>query len=309
MAIKHLNQLIEIAKKRSKNRPKKRVVVAYAHDINSIMSVKEAYDIGLTEATLVGDEKIIKQTCKKYKINCKKFKIIHEPDELKSGIKAVELIRNKKADILMKGLISSDNYIKCIIDKKNGLMKPNAVLAHVAIFEIPTYHKLLIISDAAFIPLPTIQQKIAITNYLVYTAHNLGIKRPKVAILSFTEKSNPLIDSSADAAIIAKMGDRGQIKDADIDGPLAIDVAIDPDSVQVKGIKSNGAGDADCLVFPQLEASNIFYKTLTKLVHAEAASYIAGTIAPAMLSSRGDSEKTKLYSIAVGCLIATDRNR
>ena len=309
MAIKHLNQLIEIAKKRLKTEPKKRVVVAYAHDDNSIMSVQEAYEIGLTDATLVGDENVIKQACKKNKIDCKKFKIIHEPDELKSGIKAVELIRKKKADILMKGLISSDNYIKCIIDKKNGLMKPNAVLAHVAIFEIPTYHKLLIISDAAFIPLPTIQQKIAITNYLVYTAHNLGIKRPKVAILSFTEKSNPLIDSSADAAIIAKMGDRGQIKNADIDGPLAIDVAIDPDSVMVKGIKSVVAGDADCLVFPQLEASNIFYKTLTKLVHAEAASYIAGTIAPAMLSSRGDSEKTKLYSIAVGCLIAADRNK
>ena len=309
MAIKHLNQLIEIAKKRAKKGPKKRVVVAYAHDDNSIMSVQEAYEIGLTDATLVGDEKIIKQACKKNKIDCKKFRIIHEPDELKSGRKAVELIRKKKADILMKGLISSDNYIKCIIDKKSGLMKPNAVLAHVAIFEIPTYHKLLIISDAAFIPLPTIQQKIAITNYLVYTAHNLGIKRPKVAILSFTEKSNPLIDSSADAAIIAKMGDRGQIKDADIDGPLAIDVAIDPDSVMVKGIKSVVAGDADCLVFPQLEASNIFYKTLTKLVHAEAASYIAGTIAPVMLSSRGDSEKTKLYSIAVGCLIATDRNK
>jgi phosphate butyryltransferase len=151
MAIKHLNQLIEIAKKRSKNKPKKRVVVAYAHDDNSIMSVQEAYEIGLTEATLVGDEKIIKQACKKNKIDCKKFKIIHEPDELKSGKKAVELIRKKKADILMKGLISSDNYIKCIIDKKKGLMKPNAVLAHVAIFEIPTYHKLLIISDAAFI--------------------------------------------------------------------------------------------------------------------------------------------------------------
>ena len=303
MIIKHLDQLIEIAKERAKNGPKKRVVVAYAHDINSIMSVHEAYEIGLTEATLIGDEKVIKQVCKENKIDCKKFKIIHEPDELKSGKKAVELIKNKKADILMKGLISSDNYIKCIIDKKNGLMRPNAVLAHVAIFEIPTYHKLLLISDAAFIPLPTVQQKIAITNYLVDTAHNLGIEVPKVAILSFTEKSNPLFDSSADAAIIAKMGDRGQIKNADIDGPLALDVAIDPDSVMVKGIKSNVAGDADCLVFPQLEASNIFYKTLTKLVHAEAASYIAGTIAPAMLSSRGDSEKTKLYSIAVGCLI------
>ncbi|MBC8415126.1 MAG: hypothetical protein ISS80_01230 [Candidatus Cloacimonetes bacterium] len=303
MVIKHLDQLIEIAKERAKNGPKKRVVVAYAHDINSIMSVHEAYEIGLTEATLIGDEKVIKQVCKENKIDCKKFKIIHEPDELKSGKKAVELIKNKKADILMKGLISSDNYIKCIIDKKNGLMRPNAVLAHVAIFEIPTYHKLLLISDAAFIPLPTVQQKIAITNYLVDTAHNLGIEVPKVAILSFTEKSNPLFDSSADAAIIAKMGDRGQIKNADIDGPLALDVAIDPDSVMVKGIKSNVAGDADCLVFPQLEASNIFYKTLTKLVHAEAASYIAGTIAPAMLSSRGDSEKTKLYSIAVGCLI------
>ncbi|HHE38286.1 MAG TPA: phosphate butyryltransferase [Candidatus Cloacimonetes bacterium] len=304
MAINKLDDIIELAKKRLKNKSKKRVVVAYAHDENSIKSVYDAYKMGLIDATLVGDDNIIKKLCKKIKIDHKLFKIVHVPDELRSGNKAVELIKKKKADILMKGLITSDNYIKCIIDKKNGLMKPKAVLAHVTIFEISTYHKLLLISDAAFIPLPTIQQKIAITNYLVDTAHNMGIKIPKVAILSFTEKSNPLFDSTADAAIIAKMGDRGQIKNAEIDGPLALDVAIDKDSVMVKGINSKVAGDADCLVFPQLEASNIFYKTLTKLIHAEAASYIAGTIAPCMLSSRGDSEKTKLYSIAVGCLLA-----
>ena len=304
MAIKKLDDIIELAKKRLKNKQRKRVVVAYAHDEHSIQSVFAAYKMNLIDATLVGDENIIKKVCVKINIDQKLFKIIHEPDEIKCGIKAVELIKKKKADILMKGLISSDNFIQCIIDKKKGLMKPKAVLAHVTIFQIRTYHKLLLISDAAFIPLPTIQQKIAITNYLVDTAHNMGIKVPKVAILSFTEKSNPLFDSTADAAIIAKMGARGQIKNAEIDGPLALDVAIDADSVMVKGIKSNVAGDADCLVFPQLEASNIFYKTLTKLIHAEAASYIAGTIAPCMLSSRGDSEKTKLYSIAVGCLLA-----
>ncbi|MCK4694478.1 MAG: phosphate butyryltransferase, partial [Candidatus Cloacimonetes bacterium] len=139
------------------------------------------------------------------------------------------------------------------------------------------------------------------------TAHNIGIKKPKVAILSFTEMPNPKVDSSIDAAVISKMGDRGQIKNVFIDGPLGLDVAIDPKSVEIKGLKSDVAGDADCLVFPQLESANIFYKTLTKLVRAEAASFVTGTTVPAMLSSRGDSIKTKLYSIAVGCIMANSK--
>ncbi len=298
--IQKLDELLELARAR----PKKRLVVAYAVEDNSILAANEAFEMGLCNVTFVGEEARIKQICENHNIDSGNFRIVNEPDEVSAGMKSVELIVNGEADILMKGLISSDNYLKCIINKEKGLMKPKAILAHVTIFEVPTYPKLLMISDAAFIPLPTIDQKIAITTYLVETAHNIGVKKPKVAILSFTEKSNPRIDSTTHAAIISKMGDRGQIPDSEIDGPLALDVAIDPKSVKIKGIVSNVAGQADCLVFPQLEAANIFYKTLTKLVYAEAASYIAGTTAPVMLSSRGDSKKTKLYSIAVGGLMA-----
>ena len=303
MVLKHLDQLIEIAKKG----PKKKLVIAYAQDENSILAAQEAYKMGLTSAILVGDKNEIKRICKEHNIGVLNSQIIHEPNEMAAGRKAVALINEGKGDILMKGLITSDNYIRCIIDKKNGLTEHDSILAHVTIFEVPTYHKLLIISDAAFIPLPSIQQKIAITKYLVNTAHNIGIEKPKVAIISFTEKSDPEIDSSVDAAVISKMGDRGQIKNAYIDGPLALDVAIDPESVEIKGLRSSVAGDADCLVFPQLESANIFYKTLTKLIRAEAASFIAGTRVPIMLSSRGDSIKTKLYSISVGCIMANSK--
>ena len=303
MLIKHLDDLIKLAKLE----PNKRIVIAYAQEENTILAAQEAFKIGLTKATLVGDANKIKDICKKHNIDVNDSQIVHEPNEMDAGRKAVSLIREGKGDIIMKGLISSKNYLKCILDKNNGLMKPNAILAHVTIFEVPTYHKLLIISDAAFIPLPTIDQKIAITKYLVETAHNIGIKKPKVAILSFTEMPNPKVDSSIDAAVISKMGDRGQIKNVFIDGPLGLDVAIDPKSVEIKGLKSDVAGDADCLVFPQLESANIFYKTLTKLVRAEAASFVTGTTVPAMLSSRGDSIKTKLYSIAVGCIMANSK--
>ncbi|OQX71690.1 MAG: hypothetical protein B6D62_01570 [Candidatus Cloacimonas sp. 4484_275] len=300
MAVERLEQLIEMAKAN----PKKHLIAAYGQDIYTIRAIREAIDMGFLEATLVGDENVIKEICEKNKIDSGKFNIVHEPDEMKSGRLSVALINEGKGDILMKGLISTDKYLKCILNKEEGLMIPKATLTHIALVQVPTYPKLMIISDAAFIPAPDINQKIAITKYLVDTAHQLGIEYPKVAVISFTEKSNPKVPSCVDAAIIAKMGDRGQIKKAYIDGPLALDVAIDPVSVKVKGLKSKVAGDADCLVFPNLETGNVFYKAMTKLAKGEIAAYVAGTKVPSILPSRGDSEKSKLYSIAVACLMA-----
>ncbi|MDP8268064.1 MAG: phosphate acyltransferase [Candidatus Tenebribacter davisii] len=304
MAIKKLEQLIELVQKN----PKKRVVIAYGQDELSILSAKKAIDLNFADFTIIGDESIIKKICKDHDIDHKLFTIINEPDEMKSGKKAMTLLNHGNGDVLMKGLISTDKLLKCIIDKENGLMIPKATLSHISIAEIPNYHKLLIFTDAAFIPRPNIEQKIAMTNYVIKAARRIGVKRPKVSIISFSEKTNPKIPSAVDGAFISKMADRNQIKNADIDGPLSLDLSIDPESLKYKGVKSCVEGNADCLVFPFLEVANVFYKTLTYFAKAKMVTYIVGTKLPVAITSRTDTLTNKLYSLAFSCLMANKDN-
>lgn len=299
MIIKKLETLLQLAQKGEK----RKVITAYAQDENTLIALEKARNLGFVDPILVGDKDTIIEIIKKNNFEINHYNIIHEPDEAEAGRKSVELINDGEGDIIMKGLISTDKYLKAILNKEDGLMKPKATLSHVALVEVPSYHKLLVISDAAFIPEPTVYQKIDIVRYVIETAHNLRIEKPKVALVSFTEKSNPKIVSCNDAAVIAKMGDRKQIKNAYIDGPLALDVAVDKESVKIKRIESEVAGDADCLVFPNLESGNVFYKSMTKLANGEIAAYVAGTKVPAILPSRGDSDKSKLYSLALACLM------
>ncbi len=299
MQLKKLDELLEYLKQR----PKKRLVVAYGQDAYTLDAVNEAVSIGITDATIVGDEKIIIKVCKERGIDYTKFEIFNESDEAKAGYLAVALINQGKGDVLMKGLISTDKYMRAILDKEKGLLPPKAVLSHIAVFECPTYHKLIIASDVAVIPSPDLNQKIAITRYLIEAAHALGIEKPKLAIISAAEKVNPKMSSCSDAAIISKMADRGQIKGAFVDGPLSLDVALDQESTQIKGVISEVAGDADCLLFPNIECANVFYKTMTKLAKAELGAYVVGAKVPAILPSRGDNAKSKLYSIALSCAL------
>ena len=194
--------------------------------------------------------------------------------------------------------------MRAILNKEKGLMPPKAILSHVTVIENPHYHKLLVVGDVAVMPAPELHEKIAIANYLIATSQALGTETPKVAIIGASESVSPKIQSSMDAAIITKMADRGQIKGAIVDGPLALDLAIDKESAEIKKITNPVAGDADCLVFPNIEAGNVFYKTNTKLSTAKLAALVAGAKAPCILSSRGDSAQTKLYSIALSALIA-----
>jgi phosphate butyryltransferase len=205
----------------------------------------------------------------------------------------------------MKGLVSSDKYMRAILNKEHGLMpKPDAVLSHVTVIENPNYHKLMFVSDVAVIPVPDFKQKVMMTHYLITAAHTLGIENPKVAIIAATEQVMASMPACVDAAMIAKMADRGQIKGAIIDGPLALDVAIDKESCEIKKLKSEVGGDADCLLFPNIESGNVFFKTNTKLAGAELGGVVFGAKVPCVLTSRGDSEKTKLYSIALAAMLA-----
>jgi len=215
------------------------------------------------------------------------------------------LINKGEGDILMKGLLSTDKYMRAILNKENGLM-PNAkaVLSHVTVIETPNYHKLIVCGDVAIIPAPDLTQKIAIANYLIQTAKALQIATPKVAILAATEQMLAGMPACVDAAIISKMADRGQIKGAAIDGPLSLDVAIDKESAEVKKMQGVVAGDADCILFPNIESGNVFYKSNTKLANAELGAMVMGAKVPCVLTSRGDSAKSKMYSIALAALAA-----
>ncbi len=299
--ITRLEQIIDVLK----SKEKKRLVAAYANDSHTIGAVNDAVQLGIIDATLVGDRKTIEKTCADHNFDMNRFTIVHEPDELKAAQKAVELINNGEGDMIMKGLVSTDKYMKAILNKETGLMPPRAVLSHVTVMENPNYHKLLVVSDVAVIPQPDLDQKIAITNYVINVARALGIEKPKVAIIAASEQVLPKMEACVHAAIISKMADRGQIKNAYVDGPLAIDVAIDKESAEIKQLDSMVAGDADCMVFPNIESGNVFYKVNTKLANAELGAMVVGAKCPAILSSRGDSVKTKLYSIALAALVAS----
>ena len=297
--ITKLDQIIEAAKLKGK----KRLVAAFANDSHTIGAASMAVDAGFVDATLVGDIDTIKKVCKEEGIDFNKFTLVQEANEQGAANLAVKLINEGKGDFLMKGLCTTDKYMRAILNKESGLMpggKP--VLSHVTVFEIPSYHKLLVTSDVAVIPAPDFKQKLALTNYVIATAKVLGIEMPKVAIIAATEQVSVGMPACVDAALIAAMGNRGQIKGAIIDGPLAMDVAIDKESADIKKLKGEVVGNADCLVWPTIEAGNVFYKTATKLAGAELAAMVVGAKVPCVLYSRRDSTQTKMYSIALAAL-------
>lgn len=295
MKVDKLDQLFELVR----SKPRKRLVAAFANDAHTIEAVSMAVDMGIVEATLVCDEATMKKVCAEHNIDPKKFKVVQEADEMKAATKAVELINNGEGDVLMKGLVSTDKYMRAVLNKEKGLLPPKAVLSHVTVVEVPTYHKLLIVGDVAIIPAPDLNQKIAITNYLIQTAHSLGIEKPKVALNAATEQMSAGMQACIDAAIISKMADRGQIKGAIVDGPLALDVAIDKESAEIKKVGGGVAGDADCIMFPNIESGNVFFKACTKLANGELGAMVMGAKVPCVLTSRGDSVKSKMYSIAL----------
>lgn len=300
MRINTLDELLRAVK----DRPRKRLVVAWANDAHTLEAVNAAVEAGLVEAILVGDETAILQVCQELGLPRERFRIVHTATDTEAATRSVAMVRSGEADLLMKGLLSTDKYMRAILNKEQGLLDPGAILSHVTVMEHPGHTKLMIAGDVAVIPEPEFKEKLAILNYLVKTAKALGIETPKVAVLAASEQVLPKMSSSSDAAMLSKMAERGQIKGALVDGPLALDGALDPESAKIKGLGGPVAGDADCLLFPNIEAGNVFYKAGTKLGGAEIAAVVAGARVPCVLSSRGDSAKTKLSSIALAALLA-----
>jgi phosphate butyryltransferase len=300
MAITKLEQLYELLKSKSK----KRLSVAFANDEHTIEAVYAAVEKGIVDATLTGDEAFIQKVCAEHQMDVAKFEIYHEPNENKAAALAVQLINEGKANLLMKGSLSTDKYMRVILNKEKGLVNEGAMLTHVSVMEFPEYHKLITLGDVAIIPQPDLKQKIKIVDLLVNVSRGLGVEKPKVAVIAATEQMLAGMPACVDGAIIAKMSDRGQLKNCVVDGPLSLDTAIDEESVKIKKLNSPVAGDADCLLFPNIESGNVFFKAGTKLGGAELAAYVAGARVPCVLTSRGDSALTKTYSIALAALMA-----
>ena len=283
---------------------KHRIAVAWAHDTNTIRAIHKAVNKGFIEAIMVGKSDIILKTCKTEGINEKIFTIIDTDNEIMASLEAVRLAKIGEADIVMKGLVGTDMFLKALMNKENGLMLPNAVLSYVGIVEIPSYHKLLFITDPAVIPFPDLDQKIAMAKYAIDMALRFGIEKPKIALISASEKMSRHFINSTDYAIMCKMAERNQIKNCIMDGPLDIFLACDKKSIKIKEVATPVNGDADILLFPSLESSNPFYKGLMLFAQGELAGLIRGTEKPVIVMSRSESEKSKYFCIALSCLMA-----
>lgn len=288
----------------TKSLRKRTLVAINAVDLHSLEAISEAIKLGIVSGIVTGNRDVIIELCKAHHIDYQTFQIIHAETEEDAARLAIDQVKQISGCILMKGLISSDKYMRAILNKQAGLLPPGNVLSHVSVIDNPNYHKLLIVSDVAIIPYPTIPQKIAMVHYLKKMAIDLGITRPKIALITPTEQVLPSLVSCTDAVEVMKAAEEGRFEPAIVFGPIALDVALDLESAQIKNITSEVAGDADCLLFPNIDAGNVFYKANTKLCNADQAAVVMGANVPVVLSSRGDSIQTKLNSIALAALLS-----
>lgn len=292
MVLKNMNDL----KRLVEGEPKKKLILAPAEDQHSLGAVIRAWKDNIIEPILVGNKDGIQSICASNNYDITGISIIHEPDNEKAIETAVKMGHSKQADILMKGKIGSATLLRCVLNKEWGLRTGN-LLSHFALFEVETYPKVIAVTDVAMNIAPTLQDKIAIVNNSVACLNRLGYKMPKVAVLGAVEMVNENMKATLDAALLSKMNQRDQIKNCIIDGPLAFDNAVSLESSQLKGIKSEVAGDTDLLLMPDIEVGNVLYKSLVFFAKAKVASIILGALVPIVLTSRSDSEQAKFDSI------------
>ena len=299
--IKNLNDLIEQIKSKRWGK-KKRIIVAAAEDLDILEIVEKATELKLGEFILVGDkEKIEKIAIKNNKrLLCE---TIDEPDNRKAVEKAVEFIVKGEADIIMKGLLHTSTFLKSVLNKENGL-NAGRLISQISVFDKEFGEGLQLLTDCAMAIQPNLDEKKQIIENAVSLARKIGYKKPRVALLSALEIINPTIQDTVEAAILSKMGDRDQIKNAVIDGPFALDNAISLEAAEHKGIKSEVAGKADILVAPNLQVGNVLTKALTYYAHKDVAAAVMGAKIPIIMTSRTDMIKNKLLSVALASYIS-----
>ncbi|OQX57985.1 MAG: phosphate butyryltransferase [Thermotoga sp. 4484_232] len=297
MMVRHLAELVDMAKGKGK-----KLVVAAAEDHVVLKAVSEARKAEIADPVLVGNREKMEKEAEVMGLDLKDYEIVEAENELEAAKKAVEMVSKGQGDFLMKGKIKTGDLMRTVLAEEYGL-RTGKVMAMVSVFEIPNFDRLLIISDAGMLIAPTLEQKVHIIEHSVSVAKVLGIELPKVAVVGAVEVVNPKMPATLDAAILSKMNQRGQIKGCIVDGPFALDNVVSEEAAKHKGIESPVAGKADIIVTPDIEAGNILYKALIFLAGAKVASVILGAKVPVVLTSRADSDESKLYSIALSSLM------
>jgi phosphate butyryltransferase len=286
-----------------------RIAVAWAQDPNTVGSLHRAVSEGFAEALMIGRKEQIIKTCLETDADPERFTIIEADNEKNAAALAVSLTSSGEADIVMKGLVGTDKFLRAVMDKEHGLLPPKAVMSYVCAVEIPAYHKLLFITDTAVIPFPDLDQKVAMAEYAIGMAKKFGISTPSVALIGASEKVSSHFPNTLDYSVMCKMAERGQISSCVMDGPVDLFLACDPASVKIKGVDTPLAGDADILLFPSLESCNPFYKGLMLFGGGELAGMICGTSKPVVMMSRSESELSKYYCVALACLMAATKDK
>ncbi|MGB9790894.1 MAG: bifunctional enoyl-CoA hydratase/phosphate acetyltransferase [Thermotoga caldifontis] len=279
---------------------RKKIVVAGSNDDVVLSALKMALEHAIVEPILVGPESETKLLAGRVGLDLSRCELIDCQKDQSARV-AVEIV-SKRGELLMKGSVKTGDLMKVVLEDQYNL-KTGSTITMVSVFDVPTYHKLLAISDAGMIIAPTLEQKIDMINVSVKVMKKLGVEKPKVAIVGAIEVPNVKMPATLDAAVLSKMSDRGQIKDCIVDGPFALDNAISKEAAEHKKIDSPVAGDADVLIMPDIEAGNVLYKALVFFANATVASVILGAKIPIVLTSRADSDRTKLYSIALAAIL------
>ena len=280
--------------------------VVHPCEESALTGAVEAAQAGLITPILVGPNAKIEETAKSAGVHLGKLEIVDAPHSVESAKQAVALVREGRVEVLMKGSLHTDELMSAIVSREGG-MRTGRRISHVFIMDVPTYHKVLIVTDAAINIAPTLEDKVDIVQNAIDLAISLGLDKPKVAILCAVETVNSKMQATLDAAALCKMAERGQIKGGILDGPLAFDNAISKDAAKTKGIKSPVAGDPDVLLAPDLEAGNILAKQLSFLANADSAGMVLGARVPVILTSRADSVRSRIASCAVAKLVAHAR--
>ncbi len=296
--IKSFDEIIKTARERGP----KIVAVAVAQDTEVLVAISQAKRAGIARAILVGDAQEIRDIASRQNIDIDGFEIIDEGDKGKACNRVVELVKEDKADVIMKGIVDTSVILKAVLAEKS--LRGGNVLSHIAVAEIEGYDKLFIISDPGMNIAPDLSQKVQIIENAVGMAKALDNDNPKVAILCAVEKMNPKMPATVDAAELTKMNEEGRIKGCTVGGPFALDNAVSVEAAKHKGIEHPVAGNADILIVPSIEAGNILYKSLVYFARAKCTGLVVGAKVPIIVTSRADDEEAKLNSIALAVLLA-----
>ncbi|MGB3339927.1 MAG: phosphate acyltransferase [bacterium] len=297
--MKSFEELIAVAKKSGK----KKCVVIMAQDTTVLEGIKLAQEHSLIYPVLVGDESMIKELSKKVGLDMGDVEIHHTREENEALKKGILLVKDQ-GDFLMKGMISTSVFLKGVLNREWGL-RTGKILSHIAVLEVPGYHKLIFMSDGGMNPKLDFNIRLNITTNAIRTLHMLGIKEPKIGLVSASETIHPDMPETTDAAEIVRFYNKGEIKNCIIEGPFGFDVSISKQAADHKKIQSRIAGDVDFLLMPSISAANIWAKGLIIFANAKAAGMVAGAARPVIMLSRADKPETKLNSIALGVALST----